>query len=211
MIRPIVLDLFVMVHRRNPRTALLLNAPSPPLAGRHLSFSMNRHSIHHLRSNSSTDANSMLRLLVRFAQLLRKYYWWLRRPTTRGVRAILVNRDGTVLLVRHTYQDGWFLPGGKAGRTEPAVEALQRELREEVGVTSATPSSTLGEYFNASEYKKDVITVFVVRSFESSPTKHFEIAEHRFFSPTALPPATSPGTRRRIEEWQGTRDISTNW
>src|SRR5262249_38686344 len=39
--------------------------------------------------------------------------WWrIRRPATLGVRALINDETGRVLLVRHTYAKGWHLPGG---------------------------------------------------------------------------------------------------
>ncbi|WP_375381315.1 hypothetical protein [uncultured Sphingomonas sp.] len=38
--------------------------------------------------------------------------WRIGKPRTIGVRAILLDQDDRVALVRHTYTDGWYLPGG---------------------------------------------------------------------------------------------------
>ena len=35
----------------------------------------------------------------------------MRRPTTLGVRGVVSNADGKVLLLRHTYTPGWHFPG----------------------------------------------------------------------------------------------------
>ena len=52
------------------------------------------------------------------------------------VSAGIIHRDGRVLAARRA--DGeraglWELPGGKVERGEDAVQALRRELREELG------------------------------------------------------------------------------
>lgn len=153
----------------------------------------------------------MMKKLLKIAQSFRRLYWRLVRPETMGVRAILINSDGKILLVWHKYQEGWFLPGGKISRKESDEEALRRELQEELGVESMSHLEKLGEYTNTYEYKKDTITVFIVRDFVQIPKKHFEIEEQQLFNPQNLPNGVSPGTRKRIEEWLGQRTKTNQW
>jgi 8-oxo-dGTP pyrophosphatase MutT (NUDIX family) len=58
----------------------------------------------------------------RFLNLARTVFWWITRPVIVGVRVILA-RDGQILLVRHTYEDLWFMPGG--GVVPPRQPACQ--------------------------------------------------------------------------------------
>ena len=77
------------------------------------------------------------RSAYRVASHLLAAYRFVRRPTVRGVRCVLV-RDGEVLLVRHTYGDrGWALPGGLMRRGEAAEVTARREMREELGLDIA--------------------------------------------------------------------------
>ena len=47
----------------------------------------------------------------------------------------LITRDGSsVLLVRPSYREGWIPPGGFLGKGETPLEALGREIEEELGV-----------------------------------------------------------------------------
>lgn len=56
---------------------------------------------------------------------------------TLGAAAIILDRDGRVLLVHHTYGNpAWSVPGGLIGRREQPAAALVRELREELGVAA---------------------------------------------------------------------------
>jgi 8-oxo-dGTP pyrophosphatase MutT (NUDIX family) len=47
---------------------------------------------------------------------------------------MVINRNGHVLLVRHSYMPGWSLPGGGVDRGEPPDVAVVRELGEEIGL-----------------------------------------------------------------------------
>jgi 8-oxo-dGTP pyrophosphatase MutT (NUDIX family) len=57
----------------------------------------------------------------------------------QAVRALVVDPDDRVLLVRFEFPMAtrWALPGGGLEENESHVEALTRELREEVGFTEA--------------------------------------------------------------------------
>ena len=153
----------------------------------------------------------MLKTFLQLASKIRRFYWWLARPTTRGVRAIVVNSDGKILLVRHKYGEGWLLPGGKVKKRELDEAALRRELYEEIGLSDIGVMEILGEYENTYEYKRDTILVFVVRSFTQKAKQHFEIEATQYFDPQSLPQGTTPGTRRRIEEWLGQRQKNHQW
>lgn len=66
--------------------------------------------------------------------------WAVRLATpnfTIGVIGLITLDGSQVLLVRPSYRDGWVPPGGFIGRREEPVEALQRELREELGLEVA--------------------------------------------------------------------------
>ena len=82
--------------------------------------------------------------------LFRVYRAWSafrRAKLTIGVRALVLDADGQVCLVRHSYREGWYLPGGSVKTGESLVDAMQRELREETGVDlPETPQSVHGVF-----------------------------------------------------------------
>jgi len=140
--------------------------------------------------------------LWKIVRPLARLYWRLRRPLTAGVRAVVFDSEGRVLLVRHTYIAGWYLPGGGVDRGETMRAALRRELDEEVGVLVHGEPKLAGLYANFREFKSDHVALYVLDhgTYEHVPRKSAEIAEAGFFSPVALPAEISASTRRRIAE-----------
>jgi 8-oxo-dGTP pyrophosphatase MutT (NUDIX family) len=120
-------------------------------------------------------------------------------PTTIGVRVILV-RDEEVLLVKHTYLDGWYMPGGRVNKGETLEQAIRRELKEELGADLET-ISLHGIYNNFSEYKNDNVVIFICRDFTLTGSTDREIEKYDFFRFDELPEKVSPATRRRILEY----------
>jgi 8-oxo-dGTP pyrophosphatase MutT (NUDIX family) len=137
--------------------------------------------------------------LPRLAHRLMRLKWRITRPLTVGVKVLLV-RDEEVLLVRHSYQDLWFLPGGGVKKGETFEAAVRREAREEVG--GALRDLRLhGVFSNFSEAKSDHIAVFVCTDFTVEPDGSWEIEAAQFFPLDALPPDCANGERRRIGEY----------
>ncbi len=151
-------------------------------------------------------------VLLRIAAQLRKVVWRVFGPRTVGIRGLVVDDEGKVLLVRHSYGvPAWHLPGGGVKRRESIEHALHRELREEAGVTATAPVRLLGTYTNLREGKSDHISVFVVDHWDRAESHDAEIAATGFFALDALPERTSPGTRRRLAEWSTGNSGSFDW
>lgn len=56
-------------------------------------------------------------------------------PRTRGAAAaLLLDERGDILLVKPTYKEGWFLPGGVIEDGESPLAACIRECEEELGL-----------------------------------------------------------------------------
>jgi 8-oxo-dGTP pyrophosphatase MutT (NUDIX family) len=135
----------------------------------------------------------------------RVFQTWFRlqRPMTLGVRGVVENHSGQVLLVHHTYPQGWFLPGGGVEHAEPVATALKRELAEEGGIALTGPSRLVGIYSNHDVFRNDHVVLYHVpfASWQACPTDHQgEISDLRWCDPDALPDAATPGTRRRLAQ-----------
>ena len=124
------------------------------------------------------------------------------RPMTLGVRGVVLDGQGRVLLVRHGYAVGWHFPGGGVEKGETCASALGRELAEEACVVIDGPTRLHGLFFNGRISPRDHVAVYVVENFrvtgERAPDA--EIQEARFFPLDALPKGVTRGTRNRLEE-----------
>jgi ADP-ribose pyrophosphatase YjhB (NUDIX family) len=147
----------------------------------------------------------LLRLLQR--------YWRLTRSLTMGVQAMVLDGKAHVLLVKHSYQPGWHMPGGGIEKGETAAVALARELREEVGVALTGQPQLFGVYANFASFRGDHIAFYVVRAWSqgAASARNGEIIETGFFAANALPPETTAGTRRRVAEVLGGAPQSDLW
>lgn len=136
-----------------------------------------------------------------------------QRPMTLGVRGLVVDADNRVLLVRHTYVPGFYLPGGGVERGETAADALARELSEEANVHLDAPPTLFGFYLNRRVSPRDHVALYVVRSFRHAGPRapDHEIAQADFFALDALPDGTTSGTRARLAEALENAPISPYW
>lgn len=140
-----------------------------------------------------------------------KVYWRIRKPLTLGARAIIIDEHKSVLLVRHSYLLGWYLPGGGVEKGETFFAAIRRELREECAV-EAIQLRLCHLYYSEREGKRDHIALFHVSDYRTvagqSPDP--EVEEVRFFSWEDLPADTTPATRRRLTEFR-TNQFEEEW
>lgn len=128
------------------------------------------------------------RLAFRLAYRVLRAWWFVFRPTKRGVKCVLTRGGDHVLLVRHTYGgDFWELPGGGVKRSEEPIAAARREIHEELGL-ALDDWRFVGELFARIEYKNDRLWCFAAEAGERPiVADRAEIAEERWFSRNALP------------------------
>jgi 8-oxo-dGTP pyrophosphatase MutT (NUDIX family) len=140
-------------------------------------------------------------------------YWRFSRGLTLGVRGVVLDPAGRVFLIKHSYADGWHLPGGGVEAGETLPQALARELREEGNIELTGPPALHGVFFHPLYSRRDHVTIYVVREFRQTakPVPNREIVEHGFFPPEALPEGTTAGTRSRIAEVLGAMPAAERW
>jgi 8-oxo-dGTP pyrophosphatase MutT (NUDIX family) len=150
------------------------------------------------------------------ARLLRRIfhsYFLVARGMTLGVRAVVLDDQNRVFLVRHSYVDGWYLPGGGVDLGETMEAAMRRELREEGAIEVTAEADLHGIFLNSHVSRRDHVAVYIVRHFSQNrpPAPNREIVETGFFATTALPEGTTPGTRLRIAEVLDGRPPIATW
>ena len=142
------------------------------------------------------------------------FFAWSRlsRGMTLGVRGVTVDADGRVLLVKHTYLHGWWLPGGGVERGQTCEDALARELREEAGVIVEGRAVLISVHANERFFRGDHVLVYRIDRFSMTDrTSRGEIAEVGWFDPAALPDDTHRATRDRLAEIFNGADRATSW
>jgi ADP-ribose pyrophosphatase YjhB (NUDIX family) len=145
------------------------------------------------------------RLRTRLEPALRQLfhlYWRFARGMTLGVRAVVLDGENRVFLVKHSYVSGWHLPGGGVETGETLREALKRELIEEGRIELVGEPELFGIYLNSHISRRDHVAVYLVRNFRQDrlPEPNREIIDCGFFKTQALPPDATLGTRLRIAE-----------
>jgi ADP-ribose pyrophosphatase YjhB (NUDIX family) len=127
---------------------------------------------------------------------------WLLSPKFMvGVSGLIIDEEGRILLLRHTYRGKrpWGLPGGGLKHGESLEECLMREVREETGMQVEIKHLLLGAAH------PDHLLVDLIYSCRPLPGQSLdvfrpnaEIAEAQWFYCDDLPPDVSRGQHRLI-------------
>lgn len=119
-----------------------------------------------------------------------------------GAAAIILNEQGSVLLVKHSYGHlNWELPGGGNENGESIVETVLREVYEETGLR-VVDRHTTGVYYEPETGMHHFIFYCQPQdgTFNDLRIDNNEITEYAFWPPDALPRPISDFTVRRIED-----------
>jgi Ser/Thr protein kinase RdoA (MazF antagonist)/8-oxo-dGTP pyrophosphatase MutT (NUDIX family) len=128
-----------------------------------------------------------MKFLYKIANSIRRTYWYIFRPHTKGVKC-LIECDGEYLLIQTSYSGKyWTLAGGGVDRNETPEMAAIREVKEELGIV-LTSAKQIGQYESALEYKRDTVHLF----YSQVSSKDFnqnsgEVSDARWFSQSELP------------------------
>jgi 8-oxo-dGTP pyrophosphatase MutT (NUDIX family) len=140
----------------------------------------------------------ILRVALRSAHRMLKLGWFLRRPRTFGAHALAFTPGGRIILVKLRYAPGWRLPGGGRSEREDPERAVLRELREEIGMTDHGEVRLACELEEATDFKRDLASLLIVRDVAYTPRKwSWEVEEIMEASLDALPGDLSP----RMADW----------
>jgi 8-oxo-dGTP pyrophosphatase MutT (NUDIX family) len=141
----------------------------------------------------------IMKWLLTLAYYAHRVWCFLLRPLSIGVKLILI-QDGKIVLVQHSYQSGWHIPGGGVKRGETLEQAARREAREELGAT-LNDLRLQGIYTHFGEYKSDHLAMFVSEAFTLTGQGDAEIERLEYFPVRDLPSGLSKASRRRVEEY----------
>jgi ADP-ribose pyrophosphatase YjhB (NUDIX family) len=145
-----------------------------------------------------------MRALMQIGYRVRRFVLRVLRIRTCGVKVMVFNREGELLLVRNSYgrTDLFVLPGGGIGRSETPEAAASREVREETGL-AVERLAFVSRHLSRAEGKRDTIHLFRAEADGEPVADSREVEQARFFPLDRLPQCVSASTLRRIAEHRG--------
>lgn len=143
----------------------------------------------------------LARALYRLAHDLRVVWWRWRKPRLDGCRVIALDPQGRVLLIRHTYGTGrWMPPGGGLGRREEVLDAAARELAEETGLALLDPV-LIDEVEESLHGARNRVRIVAGRVTGKPRVDGREVAKAAFFRAERLPDDMPRQFRRALPGW----------
>lgn len=119
--------------------------------------------------------------------------------------ALLFDEQGRILLVKPNYKPGWDIPGGYVEPYETPVEACQREVNEELGLSRQIDRLLVVDWAPSDKEGDKILFVF-----DGGPLTHDELAQvtlqhdelsnAEFFSDDGLSRVLNERLSKRIHE-----------
>lgn len=127
--------------------------------------------------------------------------WTMRLAHTRftvTAGAVIFNDKGEVLLLKHRFRagSGWGLPGGFMEQGEQPLDALRRELREEIGLEVDDVKIFAARSFRK---PKQVEVLFRARANADVKSRTIEVERAEWFALDSLPEGLPRDQRVYIE------------
>ena len=103
------------------------------------------------------------------------------------VGAIIYNENNKIFLMKHYKWNGWVVPGGKQEKNETEIEALKREIKEEMGI-NITNIIKVGEKIKqpSSDYKDHNLKFYFLDYFAKAKSTNIipnkEVIEYGWFT-----------------------------
>lgn len=164
--------------------------------------------------NLQTKTRRAFSYLIHFLWNIRYRLIYLLRGKVVGARALVFREnqgEPEVLLIRHTYNAGWYTIGGEVDKSELPLEAIKREIYEEAGVKALKDPIFFGVYHSTYRNRDDYVFFYIVKEFVLEEFSSPEIEEAKWFRLDALPKDVSPSTIRRIEEYYQGIPMTGKW
>ena len=110
------------------------------------------------RARRATLADSVWRLMLRVGYPLARVWWHIRRPRHEGA-LVAIHVGRSLLLVKSSYRAEWNFPGGSIDPGEAPDAAAQREMEEELGLSSY-PLIPAGSVRGTWDGRRDLVHFF---------------------------------------------------
>lgn len=153
-----------------------------------------------------------MHILYRLLNLIRRTLQRLMGFATLGVKGLIIDASNRVLLVEHTYVEGWHLPGGGVAIGESPKTAVIREIMEETGLIVVGEPELFSVYTHKTYGASDYPLLYVIRQFRIQPKLPcHEIKQIAWFALDQLPPGITESTKERLKEVMQGLPPGTNW
>ena len=111
-----------------------------------------------------------------------------KSKTALEVVAAIIVKNGKILITQRPegkkQENFWEFPGGKIEKDEPAKEALQRELKEELGIEIVV-GELVAEVLHQYDWGKVNILAYLCQ-WTDGELQHLEVKDHCWVKPKEL-------------------------